>query len=648
MKKSCISYAMMFCIVFLISIKVNAVRIKKSSYIDLISTYSNSSLLKIPFSDRSQIDIDFNKVSFEPFTLRASYASSLVKRVDFYINGEKLSVDKDAPFNLIESIENEIISWSAKDGLYKIKVVPFKTELNQFNNKLVYKRGKSATFTFNFINLENARKNWGVSLTKTPTPITTNTTVPSFTPTKSSSATPTKVALPTNTFTPPPNTPVPTVKASATPIPNLTSTPIILGDRKLPPPDAKLAHAYGLWSPSKFDTCPKWLHDTYWVYGPDGRVYPTWHPATTINPETGKTCTFGHEHGRDPAGSRLAKYGVPFGYINEQLAMLSPEHPRHEDHVGHKVEYKNRVKVDIIQGSATTCDIFAKLHQGTHSPDAFTNNMHELFYYVECDNGVGFRYKGMHLFGKPGEFKGTCKGDTFVGQAVPANSPASHDSTRGIPDAECYQEWLAKEANGQNTSSEFYTMWIEDWTSGFIHELKIDRPGHHGPKNAYYDNYGQIGANRHPETLIEFYGGSYFRVENTSRYFDPSKPNNIGRQLDMCFTNTSGGSHPDCRAAKEELAKGNKITWDNPLSPFNGSKRIVHFDTVRVWNRTDQTVWYSNPMGTIFRPAPDPANNVVIEQYISKTPEQGVIYGFGNRSTADRTMYDTTGVHAPN
>src|SRR5579883_2271332 len=60
---------------------------------------------------------------------------------------------------------------------------------------------------------------------------------------------------------------------------------------RLPPNNANLSQAYGLWQPTQFDTCPQWLHDTYWVYGPDGKVYPTWHPPTDIDPTTNKPCT---------------------------------------------------------------------------------------------------------------------------------------------------------------------------------------------------------------------------------------------------------------------------------------------------------------------------------------------------------------------
>ena len=34
------------------------------------------------------------------------------------------------------------------------------------------------------------------------------------------------------------------------------------------------------------------------------------------------------------------------------------------------------------------CDVLTKLHQGTHSKDAFTNNLHELAYHIRCTDGT--------------------------------------------------------------------------------------------------------------------------------------------------------------------------------------------------------------------------------------------------------------------
>ncbi len=85
--------------------------------------------------------------------------------------------------------------------------------------------------------------------------------------------------------------------------------------------------AYGIWTPGPYDTCSKAVHDSYSTIGPDGRLYPTWHPAT--DPATG--CTFGHEHGRDPRGSDLYDLvgDIPFALANEAMESWDGSMPRH-------------------------------------------------------------------------------------------------------------------------------------------------------------------------------------------------------------------------------------------------------------------------------------------------------------------------------
>ena len=103
------------------------------------------------------------------------------------------------------------------------------------------------------------------------------------------------------------------------------------------------------------------------VVGPNGALYRL-HPS--LDPATGTECAFGHEHGRDPRGSQLWKTkqiqrafyfdadgdgrmsaeeeawaGLPFGYVNAQADIWFDRAKiatmRHEDHVGHKVEWAN-------------------------------------------------------------------------------------------------------------------------------------------------------------------------------------------------------------------------------------------------------------------------------------------------------------------
>ena len=97
---------------------------------------------------------------------------------------------------------------------------------------------------------------------------------------------------------------------------------------------------------------------------------------------------------------------------------MSEHSHRHEDHVGHKVLSVNNV--NVIQGDNGTsffppsgtaiavCDVLLKFHQGTHSPDAFTNNVHELLFNQRCTartaQVIEARYNAMIPLGRPGGF----------------------------------------------------------------------------------------------------------------------------------------------------------------------------------------------------------------------------------------------------
>lgn len=196
--------------------------------------------------------------------------------------------------------------------------------------------------------------------------------------------------------------------------------------------------AFGIWRPGP-NECAQSVHDKYATVGPDGKRYPTWHPPT--DPLTG--CSFGHEHGRDPRGSALyAQVGdIPFGYANEQLDAANLGMRRHEDHVGHKVEWEN----DVLMRSngaggllEVRCDVLTKLHQGTHSKDAFTNNLHELAYHVRCSDRTEMHIMVLTAIGNPGEFERSCGGTVQVGAASPPNSPAG-GGRRKIPDWSCME-----------------------------------------------------------------------------------------------------------------------------------------------------------------------------------------------------------------
>src|SRR6476469_6165996 len=268
--------------------------------------------------------------------------------------------------------------------------------------------------------------------------------------------------------------PTPTTPSAPAPAPAPTPTPAPSqpspSSSSLPYPNSA---AMGLWSPLSgtryngqawADTCTKAEHDSFFVLAKDPgtgiiKKYPTWHPPT-LRRADGTTCSFGHEHGRDPHKSMLWQQaldyfgvdinsdgkldeandhaGLPFGYVNEQIDVYyGSAMMRHEDHVGHKVDYANGepdISTDQFDANPTAgvvvpiknpsgnpkwlasgahCFHLAKVHQGVNSPDATMHNLHEVFYLADCKGpnaayDMNIRTAVMMQFGAPGEFTNLC------------------------------------------------------------------------------------------------------------------------------------------------------------------------------------------------------------------------------------------------
>jgi hypothetical protein len=103
------------------------------------------------------------------------------------------------------------------------------------------------------------------------------------------------------------------------------------------------------------------VHDAYKTTGPDGKLYPTWHPIT----ETTYECTFGHEHGSDPR--EFIGYSAcgmpPFGYVDKKVRM----------DFGH-VDYK----VYVVNANTRGKGMLRSFHMGTSLPMRSTMRWHEL------------------------------------------------------------------------------------------------------------------------------------------------------------------------------------------------------------------------------------------------------------------------------
>ncbi|NEU79740.1 carbohydrate-binding protein [Nostoc sp. UIC 10630] len=386
----------------------------------------------------------------------------------------------------------------------------------------------------------------------------------------------------------------------------------------LPTSSQILAKSYGLWSPGKTWECPKWMHDTYFTNGEDGKVYPTWHPPVDFNPETNTYCTYGHEHGDDPLSSEVFNIaGMPaFGYVNEQLATNNPSNPsvhRNEDHFGHKVLVANNWQMFDASNSSLikSCDVSLKLHMGTHSPDALVNTAHEMFASGKCDGLEPFNLKHFALFGAAGEFKepetSLCNLST-VNPGIPpspTNQPYG-DAHRAIPTAGCYQrgtvDQKTADINSRNT---------ESWLTGFAGK------------------------------------SFYFKVANPSRFYDPSTTTKINRTVNSCYD----PAHPlsTTLICEETLAAGSKVEWDDPRSPFRGTtQRETHFSGLAFSNSANSVI-YTDAYGRNASISPAPAQGITFKQIV---PVKGFKYDVNGQASLfpprDYSALGQNGVRAPN
>jgi hypothetical protein len=376
---------------------------------------------------------------------------------------------------------------------------------------------------------------------------------------------------------------------------------------------------FGIWTPGANDTCTKEIHDRYSVVGQDGKRYNTWHPP--VDPGTG--CSFGHEHGRDPRGSHLyGKVGpIPFGMANEALETWDPQNVRHEDHFGHKIDWENDVEMvrkDGLTGAifSVRCDVLAKLHQGTHSKDAFTNNLHEIVYHVSCTDGTELHVTMMSAIGTPGGFTRTCDGTRVeVGAPVPANSP-NGGGQRVIPDRTCVDQFMRV---GAGQRADYDRALHESWqTSNSVRT-----------------------ANGH--TIAHF--NPYFQVFLPSRFYDPAATNITGRPIAECDALDPNRNHNN-DLCDDATANGTVtgVAFDDPRSVFNGVRRFIDVNDNILDNADGQVEWWTDPFGGHASKEPFPG---ALRQWVATVKND---YGFSVNGPAigfDRD-YGAPSVHAPN
>jgi hypothetical protein len=173
------------------------------------------------------------------------------------------------------------------------------------------------------------------------------------------------------------------------------------------------------------NNCPPSVHDLYQAQGPDGMLYPTWHPPYDI----GHGCYFDHEHGSDPHSYvGFADSGMPpFGYASSQAGF-------EESHAGYKVFVTN----DDLNGRAW----MIVLNQDTGRPERAEIRYYSLDWHISTLNGDPLvQIRVMADFGNSTP---NCSGEILT----PAEG-ASSQSFRSVPTVDCapsrtYEYWSTR------------------------------------------------------------------------------------------------------------------------------------------------------------------------------------------------------------
>ncbi|MEP7166499.1 MAG: dockerin type I repeat-containing protein [Candidatus Woesebacteria bacterium] len=436
-----------------------------------------------------------------------------------------------------------------------------------------------------------------------------------------------------------------------------TATPVTSGGA---PGDSMAMQAWSVGGKNapnpKYDKCDDGTdvvkaHNSYYVVAYDGMKYPTWHPPVVTNPITGVgKCYFGHEHGTNPQGyqywDEIVQHfgkdvngdgkitamvigtdgkitpgdhaGIPFGIANEHMNEYYNQEGRdsifvrHEDHVGHKIEYVNGeadmvgntthvmqpinttggINVPYYKGTDSNtyyptgvkCTHFHKFHQGTHSGDAMRNNLHEVIFHSNCTSdrpeypSNEVILTGMMSFGNPGEYKRFCgndrstvvcvdgkdsSGKCIITDPLISKLPGSIYSNtlgRNMIDRYCLQ-------NVDSITGSFYFNPYEIWQGDF----RISTPN------------GKLLAEH----------GRQWDVLDPIRFVDPNSATGFGYNSQEC----GPGGLLYKRTLNCGALESKSVPWDSPQSGFRGLKRTTYFGRNRVSNAGGSQTWWTDPLG---------------------------------------------------
>jgi hypothetical protein len=473
------------------------------------------------------------------------------------------------------------------------------------------------------------------------------------------------------------------------------------------------------------------VHKMYHVIAYDGLKYPTWHPPVVNNPVTGVgKCYFGHEHGSDPqkylywneiyqhfgkdvngdgqitpivinsqtgAITPGDRAGLPFGIANEKMDQYYNQENRdsifvrHEDHVGHKIEYVNyerdlNTNIDghttksakemaqvpntkglsipyynsssngPYQPTGVTCTHLHKFHQGTHSGDAILNNLHEVIFHSKCEsvniNGINAPayypnnlviLTGMMAFGNPGEYVRFCYSDRKT-KVCPLGKDSSGKCIVNDPLLSKLPPAVNSDTLGRNIVDRHC---LENWST-------------YNPGNDHFGPYelwdGDLRILKPNGEMVAGHGRQW-DVLDPIRFIDPTNPKGFSYNSENC---AKGGAFDKIKSIGNCPNRTSNIPWNSPQSGFKGLKRTTYFGRNRIQNQGGPEIYWTDPLGsnavtTEFssglkqRISPVNANIQSVQSRVKSLFDTSTAKHFLNDRSIQRRFNDGGGtVHAPN
>lgn len=272
-------------------------------------------------------------------------------------------------------------SWYQLDDIAAlIQEVVNRSDWNSGNNLSIILKGAGGQYARKFVKSFDGSSNNAPKLVVAYTLGSNQSTVTSIS-TATSTVTPTSTPVPTK---------IPTATPTKIPVITLTESPTPMQSTPTPT-STQTSLEYGTWVPNGTGiTCTKAQHDAYYVIGPDGKKYSTYHPVK--DPVSG--CNFGHDHGDDPKTSIVDSSLPPFGYAAEAAGMFEP-------HAGFKVFVAN-AGLRNDEGRTNLHNSRIVFHMGTGGAKRFTTQFHSMEYKVVTNDGRKMFVQGLADIGQVG------------------------------------------------------------------------------------------------------------------------------------------------------------------------------------------------------------------------------------------------------